>query len=137
MKKTTNILLIDDDTMVRQALVEALTGESYQVVPAANRNEAMREVERRPIDILLLDLNPRRENGWETLRGIIALRPGLPVVAMTARPEHHEPNAYGQGVDLLLEKPLNLSVLVQALDDLSRQQSAAPARALAGPSCTC
>ena len=121
MRRPTSILLIDDDLMVRQALGEALAEENYQVIPVANRIDALREIERRAIDIVLLDLNPRRENGWETLRRITALQPCLPVVAMTARPEQHEPNAYAYGVDLLLEKPLNLFVLIQALDELASQ----------------
>jgi len=115
-----NILLIDDDLMVRQALGHALTAENYQVVPAANRHEALHEIGQQRIDILLLDLNPRTENGWETLQRLTALQPHLPVVAMTARPEH-EPNSRAQAVDALLEKPLSLSVLLQVLNQLASQ----------------
>src|SRR2546427_11598926 len=63
MTKQTSILLIEDDLMVRQALGQALAVENYHVVPAANRHEALREVGQRQIDIVLLDLNPRGENG--------------------------------------------------------------------------
>src|SRR5207249_2363647 len=44
MTKQTNILLIDEDLMVRQALEQALAVENYYVLSAANRNEALREV---------------------------------------------------------------------------------------------
>jgi DNA-binding response OmpR family regulator len=115
-----NILLIDDDLMVRQALEQALVAENYQVVQVANRQEALHEVGQQPIDIVLLDLNPRTENGWETLQRITDLQPHLPVVAMTARPEH-EPNSRVHAVDALLEKPLNLSMLLQVLNELLSQ----------------
>ena len=115
-----NILLIDDDLKVREALEQALTTENYQVVLAANRHEALHEVGQQPIDIVLLDLNPRAENGWETLQRLTALQPHLPVVAMTARPEH-EPNSRTHAVDALLEKPLSLSVLLQVLSELTSQ----------------
>ena len=115
-----NILLIEDDLMVRQALGQALTTENYQVVQAANRHEALHEVGQRLIDIVLLDLNPRTENGWETLQRITALQPHLPVVAMTARPEH-EPDSRSRAVDVILEKPLNLSVLLRVLNELTSQ----------------
>jgi two-component system response regulator PilR (NtrC family) len=115
-----NILLVDDDLMVRQALEQALTAENYQVVQAANRHEALHEVGQHSIDIVLLDLTPRAENGWETLQRLTALQPHLPVVAMTARPEH-ETNSRSHAVDALLEKPLSLSVLLQVLNQLTSQ----------------
>ncbi len=115
-----NILLIEEDLMVRQALGQALTVENYQVFQAANRHEALHEVGQQPIDIVLLDLNPRTESGWETLQRITALQPHLPVVAMTARLEH-ESDSRSRAVDALLEKPLNLSVLLQVLNKLTSQ----------------
>ena len=118
-KKPKSILLIEDDLMVRQALGQALVMEEYHVVPAANLHEALREVGQQPIDIVLLDLNPRSENGRETLERLTALQPHLPVVAMTARPEQGNSNAHG--IDVLLEKPLILSVLLQTLKELVQQ----------------
>src|SRR5947207_29118 len=99
MTKMKNILLIEDDPMVSQALEQALAVENYNVVSAANRHEALREVGLRQIDIVLLDLNPRGENGWDTFRHLTALQPNLPVVAMTARPEQANSNAHS--VDVL------------------------------------
>jgi CheY-like chemotaxis protein len=121
MIKRTKILLIDDDLMVRQALGQVLTAENYQVVPAANRHEALHEVGQQPIDIVLLDLNPRTESGWETLQRLTALQPHLPVVAMTARPEHESNSSRAQAVHALLEKPLSLSILLQVLNELASQ----------------
>ena len=119
MTKQKNILLIDEDLMVRQALGQALAVENYHVVSAANRHEALREAGQQPIDIVLLDLNPRGENAWETVQRLTALQPHVPVVAMTARREQHEPKSSAHRVNVLLEKPLNLSVLLQALNELA------------------
>jgi len=124
MTKPKSILLIEDDLMVRQALGQALTVENYHVVPAANREEALREIRLHSIDIVLLDLNPRSENGRETLQRLTALQPFLPVVAMTARPEQENSNAHA--VDVLVEKPLNLPVLLHALKELVSQPSKPP-----------
>jgi DNA-binding response OmpR family regulator len=66
MTTRTSILLVDDDSMVRQALEQALAAENYFVVPAANRDEALRQLEKHPIDILLVDLHPWKEDGRET-----------------------------------------------------------------------
>ena len=121
MTKLKSVLLIDDDLMVRQALGQALEVEHYHVVSAANRHEAVREVEQCQIDIVLLDLNPRCENGWDTLQDLTVLRPHLPIVAMTARMELHQPRSNTHRVHVLLEKPLNLSVLLQTLKELAQQ----------------
>ena len=121
MRDRKTILLIEDDHLVSQALGQALAVENFHVVPAANRNEALRQVGQHAFDILLLDLTPRAENGWETLHSLTALQPNLPVVAMTARPEQQQPNSAAHGVDVLLEKPLNLSVLLQTLKKLAAQ----------------
>ena len=123
MTKLKSILLIEDDLMVRQALGQALAVENYHVVPAANRHEALREVGRGQIDIVLLDLNPRGEIAWETFQHLTALQPNIPVVAMTARPEQASSNAHE--VDVLLEKPLNLEVLIRTLNKLYSQTSQA------------
>jgi CheY-like chemotaxis protein len=79
----------------------------------------LREVGQGDIDIVLLDLNPRNEDGWDTLQCLAALRPNLPIVAMTARQEYLEPNSSAHRVDVLLEKPLNLSVLIHTLQQLA------------------
>src|SRR5258708_5951820 len=86
-----NILLIEGDVMVSQALGQALTVENYRVVTARNQQEALREFSQQPFDqpfdLVLLDLNPRNENAWETVERLTALQPDLPVIAMTGRLE--------------------------------------------------
>ena len=56
--------------------------------------EALREFRSQPIDqpidIVILDLNPRNESAWETVQYLTALQPNLPVIAMTARLEEHD-----------------------------------------------
>src|SRR5436190_19144927 len=97
VRRQMNILLIEGDLMVRQAIGQALAVENYRVVPAQNQQEALREFRSQPIDqpidLVLLDLNPREENAWETVQCLTALQPNLPVVAMTARLEEHDSTA--------------------------------------------
>jgi DNA-binding response OmpR family regulator len=109
--------------MVRQALGQVLTVENYRVFPARNQQEALREFRSQPIDqpidVVLLDLSPRDENAWETVQCLTALQPNLPVVAMTARLEEHDSTAVAPALDALMEKPLNLGLLMQTLNDLT------------------
>ena len=119
MTRKTNILLIDDNLTVRQALGQVLAVENYHVVATDNQHDALRAFGQRPIDIVLLDLSPRNEDVWDTLQRLTALRPDLPIVAMTARREYLEPYSGAHWVDVLLDKPLNLPVLIHTLQQLA------------------
>jgi DNA-binding response OmpR family regulator len=110
------ILLVDEDVSVREALGQALAFDEFQVVPVANRQQALDEFQCHHIDLLLLDLNPASEDAWETIACFTALRPSLPVIALTARPEQHEQVSTRQV--RVLPKPLDLPFLVRTLKDL-------------------
>ena len=68
-----NILLVDEDLPVRQALERALTVENFQVVFAATGHEAVQRFG----DVLLLGLNSRNDGGWDTVLRLTALKPLL------------------------------------------------------------
>jgi DNA-binding response OmpR family regulator len=126
VKRQTNILLIEDDGMVRHALGQALTVENYRVVAARNHQEALSEFQSQPadqpIDVVLLDLNPPNENPWETVECLTALQPDLPVVAMTARVEEQVSVSHAISLDALMEKPLDLPLLMATLTQLTSKQ---------------
>jgi len=122
-----NILLVEGDFMVRQALGQALSVENYRVVSVRNQQEAIKEFSNQaldqPIDIVLLDLNPRNESAVETIRHLTALQPDLPVVAMTARLEQYDSSCPDLSVDAVVEKPLDIVSLMQTLSDLTSPTS--------------
>src|SRR5947207_11336450 len=111
--------------MVRHALGQALTVENYRVFHARNHQEALNEFQRQPadqpIDIVLLDLNPPNENAWQTVERLNSLQPNLPVIAMTARVEEHDFTSSAHFVDALMEKPLDLPLLMDTLNHLTSQ----------------
>jgi two-component system, NtrC family, nitrogen regulation response regulator NtrX len=115
--RRTSILLVDDDSNVRQSLEQALTQEDFHVVPAANGREAMLGFGEHLIDVALLDVHLGTESGWDTCRELRQIHPRLPVIMMTghagevtAGPEHP--------VEAFLEKPLDLAQLIQKLGEL-------------------
>jgi DNA-binding NtrC family response regulator len=112
-----NILLVDDDPGVREALGEALCCRNYHVVPAACGREAVRELASTPIDIVLLDLNLGPESGWSTFQELISLQPLLPIIIITGQPHLYEGNEI-PGARAFMEKPLDLPVLFEILEEL-------------------
>lgn len=111
-----NILIVEQDPMVREALGRALALDDYCAIPAADHAEAVSKFRDQPVHALILDLHPRKGDPLDTARALTALQPSLPVVAMTALPERH--TAPPRLCNALVEKPLDLPCLVQLLKDL-------------------
>lgn len=111
-KKT--VLLADDDPGVREMLGRVLESENYEVILAKNGNETAAQFVGNEPDIVLLDLNMPDRDGWSAFRFMDAVHPLLPIIIITARPNQY-PQADYLGVDALMEKPLNLPVLLEAI----------------------
>ena len=111
------ILLADDDEAVLAALNGVLESEGYEVILAKDGREALEHFHEGHIHIALLDLNMPVKGGWETFERLTTIHPLLPVIVITARPDQY-PLAVAAGVGALMEKPLDLPLLLQAIEDL-------------------
>jgi CheY-like chemotaxis protein len=111
------ILLVDDDSAIRRILRRVLSGEGYDVVTAANGEEALELAAANHFDLVLLDLNMPEKDGWETFEELTECHPLLPVIVITARPNQIFP-ALAAGVGALLEKPLDLNRLLEEIPRL-------------------
>lgn len=116
-KPKPRLLLADDDRGIRESLSKLLRGVGYDVTLATNGGHVLESVFHHAFDILLLDLNMPEMDGWETLSRVTQLRPDLPVVVITAQPNQRDWLARG-GARALMEKPLDLPLLLQTLQDL-------------------
>jgi CheY-like chemotaxis protein len=111
------ILLADDDEEVLAALDGVFRSEGYEVIVARNGREAIARFYEGHIDIALIDLNMPVKGGWETFERLTTIHPLLPIIVITARPYQY-PLAVAARVGALMEKPLDLVLLLQAIQDL-------------------
>ncbi len=111
------ILLVDDDSTVRDSLYEVLVTEGYGVIPAGNGLQAVGLSNRLPFDLVLLDLNMPLMNGWDTFEQLTRQHPGLPVIIVTAR-ANQVFTALSAGAGALLEKPVDIPRLLEAVEKL-------------------
>jgi DNA-binding response OmpR family regulator len=125
------LLLVDDDPSVREALENVLIGEGYEVIPACDVIEAAELAAKLPLDLVLLDLNLPKRNGWDTFEILARQNPRMPVVIITARPNQLFP-ALASGVGALMEKPLDLPKLLQTIRNLLEEPVEARLARLAG-----
>ena len=79
-----SLLVIDDEPEIRDTLETLLTLEGYQVELAANAQAGLERLERKPFDLVLLDVALPDRSGLDLLRDIRAANPALPVVMITA-----------------------------------------------------
>lgn len=105
------ILIIDDEQAILSALTFALE-DDYEVFTVDNPAGGMALLERQDIDLVLLDQRLGPVNGLDVLRSIKALRPEVPVIAMTAYGSIDDSVlAMKLGAYYYLTKPLNLEGL--------------------------
>jgi DNA-binding NtrC family response regulator len=78
------ILIIDDESAIRESLETLLDMEGYSVVSAETGEEGLRQIAERPFELVLLDLALPGADGMEVLREIRRRDLGLPVIMITA-----------------------------------------------------
>src|SRR5947208_16896092 len=114
------ILIADDDALVRGSLAAVLESEGFVVDEAQNGIEAVTRTIAHTPDLVLLDLNMPRWDGWTAFSKLDRVTPLLPVIVITARPNQY-PKAVQLGVDAFMEKPLNIPILVRAIKRLTSE----------------
>jgi CheY-like chemotaxis protein len=111
------ILIVEDDSALREALAEVLLDEGYELLSARDGLEAVNclKMGNRP-DVILLDLSMPVVNGWE-FRMFQKRDPELaqiPVVLITAGGYSREEVAWLEP-SALVPKPVNLDVLLAVI----------------------
>jgi two-component system cell cycle sensor histidine kinase/response regulator CckA len=79
------VLLVDDEDSIRTVVRAILSYRGYEVLEASDGEEALRKFKKSPgeIDLILLDLQMPRMNGWDTLDEILKLKSDARVVLLS------------------------------------------------------
>lgn len=78
------ILVVDDDRPIAEALAGLLCEEGYEVRIAYDGQAALREFERRPVDLILSDVSMPRLDGPALVRRLRERGRSVPVILMSA-----------------------------------------------------
>jgi CheY-like chemotaxis protein len=117
------ILIVDDDPSIRYMLGRVLLDEGYEVLAAAHGREGLKIAAAQEVDLVLLDWKMPGLNGQETLKELAVLRPGLPVIMITAYPLQQGEGGL-TGASAVLQKPLDFPMLLDAIKKLLAQAAA-------------
>jgi len=82
----TKILIVDDDEVVRLSYLRSLAKVDWNVESTWDGNNALRAMEEKGFDVVLLDLRMPGKNGMEVLKAIKDKWPETEVVIITGYP---------------------------------------------------
>lgn len=115
------ILVVEDDTMIREGLSEFLSESGYTMVQAKDGKEALEKFNK-DIHLVILDIQIPYINGLDVLKEI-RKESNLPVLILTAfSNEEFKIDAYTNLADGYIEKPFSLPVLKARIDALLQKQ---------------
>jgi len=127
------ILVVEDETTLRETLADALEVEGFRVVSAADGREALTRFRADKPDLVLLDLMLPELSGIEVCR-IIRAESGVPIVMLTAKDsELDKVVGLELGADDYVTKPFSLRELSARIRALFRRAEQVAAADTGGP----
>jgi len=120
-----NILVIEDDKLIRMALEDRLKSEGYTVDLALDGEEGLRKATQGTCDLIVLDIMLPRKNGFDLCRDIRMAGIVIPILMLTARGQVID-KVLGLkiGADDYLTKPFDAIELVARIEALIRRSKA-------------
>ncbi len=123
------VLLVEDDTMIADAVAAALQDAAYAADHVADGDAALAALHGHHYDLVLLDLGLPRKDGFAVLRALRGKGNAVPVLVLTARDALTDRIAgLDAGADDYLLKPFEMGELLARMRAVLRRKggSAAP-----------
>jgi CheY-like chemotaxis protein len=109
-------ILIAEDNDSNYILMTYILKKYYQFERAKNGQEAVEKVEKDSFDIVLMDIKMPVMDGLEATKAIKAIRPELPIVALTANAfDSDRQLAMDAGCDDFLSKPVSSELCLKTI----------------------
>lgn len=110
--KSGRVLLVDDDQEILRLLRDMIRMSGHRVIATADAGEALDFIENEEFDLVFTDMGMPVVSGWEIAKKVKKKAPRVPVVLITGWGSQYEAeDLTGQGIDLVLPKPLGYDKL--------------------------
>jgi len=113
------ILIADDEDVIREIMARKIASQNYEIVTAKDGQEAWDKIVSEMPDIIILDLNMPKMDGWAVLSRLRSNPPSKrwqPVIIVSA---HDEVLSYKRAVELgadhYLSKPCRIEDIFKAI----------------------
>jgi len=119
------VMVVDDSVTVRKVTSRFLEREGFRVMTAKDGAEALQMLQDQIPDLMLLDIEMPRMDGFEVAKNIRSssrLR-HLPIIMITSRTgDKHRERAFSLGVNKYMGKPYQEDLLLSNIRELLKQQ---------------
>lgn len=115
------ILVVDDEVNITQILEFSIGAEGYEVISAANGEEAIDKARREQPDLIILDIMMPKIDGYEACRILKSnpLTKSIPVVLLTAKGRDIDKRlGYEVGATDYIVKPFSPNKLIERIHQL-------------------
>ncbi|EFL52800.1 response regulator receiver protein [Solidesulfovibrio fructosivorans JJ]] len=113
------ILVVDDAAITRTMLRDILEKAGHTVAEAADGDAAVAAFRESPADMAFVDIFMPGKEGLATIKELLEMRPGLPIVAMSAGSTFTDTETLGwarsYGAKCALAKPLQAKTVLEAV----------------------
>ena len=107
-----NILVVDDEMLIRSVIKEYLLNEKYNVYEAEDGIDALRVFKEEKIDLVILDVMMTKMDGITALKEMKEIK-DTPIIMLTARVEEEDKlKGFDLGIDDYITKPFSPKELV-------------------------
>lgn len=112
------ILVVDDEELLRNAIVFQFKREGFNVLSASNGKEAFEIIKTTKVDAVVSDIQMPGGNGIDLLKDVKNYDANIPVlVFITAFADITEDEAYDLGANAIFSKPFDRKVLVGCIKE--------------------
>jgi len=121
------ILIVEDDSAIRQGIVDALRFAGIDTLQAGDGAAGLSMALQADCDMVLLDLILPHKDGLQILEEIRTARPALPVIVLTARgDEEDRVKGLRLGADDYVVKPFSVKELLARIEAVLRRSAERP-----------
>ena len=123
--KKTVVLVIEDDPDVLSILVKHLARTGYEVTTARDGMEGLKKLNSDEFDLVITDIVMPYVSGLGLVTTIKEKKPNIPVIAITGYGKEPETAALEKKADLVLAKPIRMSLLEKEIQALLQKKAEA------------
>lgn len=107
-----NILIVDDEKLIREVIKEYCLKENYNVFEASNGVEAIDYVKNENINLIIMDIMMPKMDGYSSIKEIKSIK-DIPCLMLSARKEEFDKLAgFELGIDDYMTKPFSPKELI-------------------------
>ncbi len=122
MKK--RLLVVDDDTDIRELLEFDLSQSGYDVDTAKDGSDGLQKALNGEYDIILLDVMMPKMNGYEVCKNVKIHKPNVPILLLTAKGTiNDKTEGFDSGADDYIVKPFDVQEVLLRVRVLLRRNS--------------